>query len=125
MTLLAVPGCGGVTPSAREDAASAAAERFSGEVRGGDLEAGCAMLAPQTVEELEGSAGKPCAEALAEEDLPAVGTVRAVEVYGGQAEVRGSGDTLFLTDLGGPWQVVAAGCRPRRDRPYDCAVKGG
>jgi hypothetical protein len=40
------------------------------------------------------------------------------------AEVSFDGDTAFLTRMPGGWRVVAAGCRPRADDLYDCAVKG-
>ena len=34
-------------------------------------------------------------------------------------------DTVFLATFPGGWRVVAAGCTPRGDRPYDCTVAGG
>jgi hypothetical protein len=121
LILLIVAGCGS---GPREDAAAAAAQRFAGAVRDGDQARGCALLAPPTREELEKSQEMPCPQALGEEELPELGEIRQVEVYGHAAEVRGKGDTVFLTDLAGDWRVVAAGCTPRRDRPYDCTVKG-
>ncbi len=119
--VLALAGCG---PSAREDSAESAAERFAGTLREDDGGAACGMLAPETRRELEESSGTACAEAIVEEDLPQLGAPGEVEVYGHHAEVRGDGDTLFLTDHSGQWLVVAAGCVPRADLPYDCAVKG-
>ncbi|MFE5491394.1 hypothetical protein ACFQ7Z_15815 [Streptomyces virginiae] len=47
------------------------------------------------------------------------------DVYGWQAMVRLSGDTLFLSQFGKGRKVVAAGCTPRPDLPFDCQVKGG
>ncbi|MEW2587149.1 hypothetical protein [Streptomyces virginiae] len=47
------------------------------------------------------------------------------EVYGRQAMVRLSGHTLFLSQCGKGWKVVAAGCTPRPDRPFDCQVERG
>jgi hypothetical protein len=121
---LALAGCGSGT-SDRENAASAAATRFSAAAAGGDAAAACALLAPQTREELERSAEQACGQALTDEDLPAIGAIRRADVYGGHAEVRGAGDTMFLTDLGGDWRVVAAGCQPRGDAPYECTLTGG
>jgi len=120
---LAVVGCGTGTAH-RADAAATAVERFSAALASGDTAAACALLAAPTRRELQRSAERPCAEALGEENLPAVGTVRRTAVYGGHAEVWGAGDTVFLTDRGGTWQIVAAGCRPRRDAPYECALEG-
>ena len=34
-------------------------------------------------------------------------------------------DTVFLAVFPGGWRVVAAGCTPHGDRPYDCVVQGG
>jgi len=118
---LALAGCG---PSAREDKAESASERFAGTLRQDDGGAACDMLAPETRRELEDASDAPCAEAIIEEHLPDIGTPGEVYVYGHEAEVRGDGDTLFLTDYGGRWLVVAAGCEPRSGRPYDCALKG-
>lgn len=73
---------------------------------------------------MEDSGQKPCAAALGEEQLPAEGAVRAVEVYGRQAMVTLERDTLFLSQFPGGWRVVAAGCVPNTDKPYRCQVKG-
>jgi hypothetical protein len=93
----------------------------------GDTErsAACAVLAPNTASEVEQSAGKPCAQAILDEDLPAPGAVTGTDVYGQWAQVRLSDDTVFLAVFTGGWRVVAAGCRPRQDRPYDCVLQGG
>jgi hypothetical protein len=32
---------------------------------------------------------------------------------------------VFLAAFPGGWRVVAAGCTPRGDRPYDCTLQGG
>ncbi len=52
------------------------------------------------------------------------GAVEAVEVWGSDAQVRLSGDTVFLTDTPAGWRVTAAACEPRGELPYDCAVEG-
>lgn len=124
LAVTAVTGCGAVTD--RGDAAAAVATRMLSAAAGGkDGSAACALLAPDTVAELEQSADKPCAEAILAEDLPDPGAVVATDVYGQRAQVRLSGDTVFLAVFRGGWRVVAAGCTARGDRPYDCVLQGG
>ena len=122
VTVAAVAGCGSVAD--REDAAADVAVRMLTAVDSQDGATACAALAPDTVEEIEQSAEKPCAEAILEEDLPAPGQVLGADVYGQWAQVRMDDDTLFLAAFPGGWRVVAAGCTPRGERPYDCLVKG-
>lgn len=85
----------------------------------------CDQLAPRTKSELEQSAGKPCAEALPEEEVPEVDTPVDVRVFGTAAQVRWSGETTFLARFQGGWKVMAAACAERSDQPYDCAISGG
>jgi hypothetical protein len=59
-----------------------------------------------------------------EEELPAAGEVTGTDVYGQWAQVRLTGDTVFLAVFPDGWRVVAAGCTPRPERPYDCVLKG-
>ncbi|WP_079188263.1 hypothetical protein [Streptomyces sp. CB02009] len=87
----------------------------------------CALLAPQTRQEVASDVGD-CAKGLAQEQMPvASGDAAAAvaEVYGRQAVVRLRGYTLFLSQFDAGWKVVAAGCTPRPDMPFDCKVKGG
>jgi hypothetical protein len=121
--ILTVAGC--ASTGDREAAASATAQRLSSAIQAGDGPAACADLAPETAAEVAQSAGKPCAEAVLDEDLPDPGDVRAVSVYGQWAQVRTSTDTLFLAVFPGGWRVVAAGCEAQGNRPYDCQVQGG
>ncbi|MEV0719669.1 hypothetical protein [Asanoa sp. NPDC050611] len=120
---LALAGCGG--PGGREDAAAAVAVRLLDAVDQGDGDAACATLAPETLADLEQSADQPCAEAILGEDLPGPGQVTTTNVYGQWAQVRLDTDTVFLAVFRGGWRVVAAGCEPRGDRPYDCTLQGG
>ncbi|NEK59976.1 hypothetical protein GCU56_19145 [Geodermatophilus sabuli] len=83
----------------------------------------CALLAPATLETLESEELAPCADVIGELPLSG-GRVAAVQVWGGDAQVRLTGDTLFLTGTDAGWRVVAAGCRPRPEGPYDCQVEG-
>ncbi len=87
----------------------------------GDPESRCDLLAPKTREQLEKSGS--CSDALG--DLPLEGgEVVSVEVWGGDAQVRLSGDTVFLTRTSAGWRVAAAACTPTAEGPYDCEVEG-
>jgi hypothetical protein len=120
--LVALAGCG--STGGRAEAASAVATRLLTAIAGGDGAAACAVLAPGTTAELEESAGKPCPEAILDEDLPEPGPVDRTAVYGQWAQVRLATDTVFLGVFPGGWRVVAAGCDARGDRPYDCTLQG-
>ncbi|MEU4693874.1 hypothetical protein [Actinoplanes sp. NPDC023714] len=119
---LLLAGCGSV--GGREDAASAVAELLLSATAARDGAQACAVLAPNTVAELEDAAGKPCAEAVLDEDLPEPGPVTGSSVYGQWAQVHVAGDTVFLGVFAGGWRVVAAGCTPRGEAPYDCSLQG-
>jgi hypothetical protein len=120
VTVLAVTGCSSVGD--REEAAAQVALRLSNAVAAGDGAAACALLAPDTAETVAEDA--PCAEAILDQDLPRPGTVVGIDVYGQWAQVRLDDDTVFLASFGGGWRVVAAGCTPRANRPYQCSVEG-
>jgi hypothetical protein len=99
------------------------AQAFAAAASAGDTATGCALLAPATSRALEHDAEVPCTVALGEERLGG-GRVESVEVWGDEALVRLSDDTLFLTRTSGGWKVAAAGCTPNGDAPYDCRVEG-
>ena len=122
LLLMALAGCGSVAE--RGDAAADVGLRLLRAVESGDGPSACATLAPNTVRQLEESAGQSCDRAILDEDLPSPGTVTGADVYGQWAQVRLSGDTLFLAVFPDGWRVVAAGCTPRDGRPYDCAIQG-
>ncbi|WP_406864734.1 hypothetical protein ABZO31_31520 [Streptomyces sp. HUAS MG47] len=90
-----------------------------------DYDAACGLLAPATREQLEQDEERACPEALAAVRLPVARTLHATEVYGRQAMMRADDETLFLSQFSRGWRVVAAGCRPREGKPYQCVVKGG
>jgi hypothetical protein len=120
--VVVLAGCG--PAGDRAQAASAVATRLLAAAADRDGAAACAVLAPETTAELEESAGEPCPEAILGEDLPAPGPVARTAVYGQWAQVRLATDTVFLGVFPGGWRVVAAGCSPRGDRPYDCTLQG-
>jgi hypothetical protein len=89
----------------------------------GDPAQRCELLAPATLSALESDESASCATAL--EQIPLQGgTVESVEVWGGDAQVRLSGDTVFLAETDAGWRVTAAACQPRGEAPYDCEVEG-
>ena len=111
-----VAGCASLAPD--EDAAGGVAASFHAALSASDGAAACALLAPATASELDS-----CATAVL--GVPPADGVRSVEAFGRGAQVRMSGDTVFLTQVDGRWMVRAAGCTPRPEQPYDCEVEGG
>ena len=120
VVLVTATACG----SSSSTPSSHAAEQFYQALEAEDGTAACALLAPETREEIEDSAEAPCPTAILDEDIPSAGKVTATHLYGNQAQVRLSGDTAFLAEFDDGWKIVAAACTPRGERPYDCAVKG-
>ena len=88
-----------------------------------DAEARCDLLAPATLAAFEKDQTAPCTDAVQQLSLDG-GAVTSVDVWGGEAQVRMDGDTLFLTESEAGWRVAAAGCTSRGDAPYDCEVEG-
>jgi hypothetical protein len=83
----------------------------------------CDLLIPASRAALEQSESAPCAEAI--EDLPLEGgTVESVEIWGGDAQVKLTGDTVFLSETSAGWRITSAACTPRAEAPYDCEVDG-
>jgi hypothetical protein len=113
---LVLTGCG----STHEPEVERVATTF--EDRSADPRERCGLLAPKTLEQLEEESG-PCEDAVGNLRLGG-GDVTSVEVWGGDAQVRLGGDTLFLTRTPAGWKVAAAVCTPRAEGPYDCEVEG-
>ena len=118
--VLLLSGCAG----AQDGAAQRAAQAFYTAVAAGDGAAACAALAAPTRAELEQSSGKPCEQAVLEEDVPEVGQPVDVQVFGTMAEVSYDGERAFLSRYSDGWRVVAAACTTDRADRYDCMVKG-
>lgn len=115
-----VGGCG----SGQDDTVASVSDRFYDAVAARDGAAACAVLAPETLSELEQAEGKRCAEAILAEKPPEVGAVESVSVFGTMAEVRYQEETVFLARFQTGWRVMAAICRPQPHAPYDCRLKG-
>jgi hypothetical protein len=110
----AVAGCAGLQQPEVEQVAAAFTQSGAAER--------CALLAPTTVTALEHDESVPCADALGQLDLPGGRVVSSV-VWGDNAQVRLTGDSLFLTRTDTGWKVAAAGCTPRGDAPYLCRLE--
>ena len=106
------------------DAVESAVQDYAA-VSAEDGAAACDLLVPETRSELEGDAEVDCESAVLEQDLPSITEVETIEVYGRNARVVLDSDTAFLTQASAGWQLLAAGCVERRDRPYDCSISGG
>jgi hypothetical protein len=114
-------GCSG--PPGERDEVVSTARAWLAAVAAGDPAAECRLLSPAAQRSVA-TGDDTCEQALGDLDLPAGGTVGAVEVWSDRAQVRTGADTLFLVRLTGGWRVGGAGCTPQADRPYDCDVEG-
>ncbi|MFF8261297.1 hypothetical protein [Streptomyces virginiae] len=123
MLAVFLAGCG--ASGTRVDGARDVGRAFEQALASRDYGAACGLLAPETRTQLEEDEKQACAKALEEQELPVPGAVNGAEVYGRQALVHAGGETLFLSQFTGGWRVVAAGCTPQEDKPYQCVVKGG
>ena len=103
--------------------ARSATELLSAALAAGDGSAACRELSAAARAQVASVTGRSCAEGVLER-LPDPGRARRAEVWGSQAQVRTSHDTVFLSHFAGGWKVVAAGCTPRPGQPYDCKVSG-
>ncbi len=90
---------------------------------GEDPETRCDLLAPATLAAFEQDESTSCADAIQTIPLGG-GEIESVEIWGGDAQVRLSGDTLFLTETRAGWRVTAAACESRGEAPYECGVEG-
>lgn len=120
----ALSGCGA---GAAQDEARAASDAFVAEADG-DPAAACERLAPETRRTLEDDSGAGCQDVIGGLGLTSAGAARSVTVAGHSAQVRYTGDAVFLALFDDGWRVTAAGCeRVSADasEPYDCDVEGG
>ena len=89
----------------------------------GDPQARCALLASATAAAVKAADPGGCTATLGRLARSS-GQVTGVAVWGDEAQVHLSDDTLFLIRTGDGWKVAAAGCRSNGDRPYECRVEG-
>jgi hypothetical protein len=115
---VALTGCSSMQRSEVEQVATAFEDSAA------DPQTRCGLLAPATLIAFEQDESATCAEAMAQVPLGGGGEIEAVEIWGGDAQVRMSGDTLFLTETRAGWRVTAAACVPREQAPYECEVEG-
>jgi hypothetical protein len=102
-----------------------AAVTFHTAISSGDGASACAELTDDAAKEVEQAASTSCDEAILDADLPRASQPVQTDVYGREARAVLDGDIVFLTHTDGGWRVVAAGCTPQGDDPYDCTVQGG
>jgi hypothetical protein len=119
--VLVLSGCGG----AQDESVRSTVDRFYEALDADDGASACAVLAPRTRDELEQSAGKPCDDAILEEDLTVPAAIRQVHSFGTAAQVQWTGETTFLSRFREGWRVVAAGCSPVPPDRYDCEMEAG
>ena len=118
--VLSLASCAG----SQDSAAASVAEQLLQAVADGDGQGACAVLAPAARAELEDSSGKPCAEAVLEEDVGAASSPERIQVYDLMAQVRFASGTVFLSRFDGEWLVTGAACTPQpADQPYDCRIQ--
>jgi hypothetical protein len=114
-------GCSSLGPDS--SGAAAVARAFHAAAAAGDGSAACARLSARVADALAQSEGS-CEQAVLAADVPAAEQVRSVQVWGGRGLVVLDHDVVFVAEFDGGWRVTAAGCSPRKDRPYDCTLKG-
>ncbi|HWD02027.1 MAG TPA: hypothetical protein VG674_06165 [Amycolatopsis sp.] len=103
IALLGVAGCDSANNATVRDVA----QRF--------IEAPtCALLAPRARDSATCSSLPPLPRA----------PVGSVSSWGDEAQARTDRDVLFLHEFPSGWLITGAGCRPRNDQVYDCAVGG-
>ena len=107
--------------AAAEPTVGAVAGQFASAVARHDGAAACALLTDDARRDTE-TFGRNCAAQVG--DLPDPGAVQQVEVWSDAAQVRLTGDTVFLLHFPDGWRVSAAGCTPQEGAPYQCEVRG-
>lgn len=108
------------------DPAADRASHFYAAISDDDAAAACADLAVEARKALELQEGKPCEDAILDQDLPETDGAADVQVYGSMAQVAYKNETTFLSRYGDEWLLTAVGCPPvSGDRPHDCAIEVG
>ncbi len=122
LTALIVVGVAGCGAGPDKGGPARAAQAFYSALGSGDGTAACVELAPEARHKLEQSGDGQCAEAVTSLNLSGE-TIRRIEVFGRGARVVLDSDTAFLAKFPDGWRITAAGCKERKERPYDCQVE--
>lgn len=122
LLIVLLGGCSSLNPGTSQ--AADTAREFHSLLAAGKGEQACDLLIPTAIEALEEGEPGSCAAKLAELKLGKASSIVDSRAFGRNAQVELDGDTVFLTVSGGVWRVMAAGCTPRGERPYDCEVEG-
>lgn len=117
--LLLVVGCA----SASKPDVQETAERFQTAVRQHQDATACSLLSDEARSSLESASARSCTQALGALRLSTENPT-AIEVWGDNAQARLPDGALFLAEFSSGWRIIGAGCTPRPDRPYSCAVRG-
>jgi len=104
-----------------QPAALGAANAFQQAVREGDVQAACDLISPEARQRLESGSQQSCPAVLAALHLPSDPS-SSIEVWGDNAQLLLPSGALFLAKFRTGWKVTGAGCRPRAEQPYACAV---
>ena len=119
--VLSLAGCA----SANTPAVAHVVANFYTALQEGDGATACRLMVPATRSAVSQASGMPCAKGILSEKLPRPGAVDRVAIYGDQAQVRLAHDTAFMAEFPSGWRVVAVGCKPRRQAPYQCEADTG
>ena len=114
-TLLLLAGC--------SDVHLPEVEQVARDFAAGDPVTRCDLLTDAAVRAVEHEEPTGCAVAL-EELPPGAGGVVSAQVWGQEAQVRLTDDTVFLSRTPDGWRVAAAGCEASGGGNYDCLVEG-
>jgi len=102
------------------------ASHFYAAIAAKDAAAACADLASEARKALEQQEGKPCEDAILDQDLPEAVEHGKAHVYGSMVQVAYANETAFLSRYGDGWLLTAVGCPPvSGDKPHDCAIEVG
>lgn len=126
--MLAAASCGlsacGSASAVATTSPAAVAARFEHAISTKDYGAACRLLTPPTRDDVEKQSGRSCASTLPTLELPEQGRSESTRVYGRAALVTATGASVFLARSGDTWAVRAAGCTPKAEGPFDCALGG-
>jgi hypothetical protein len=120
LLLLPLAGCAPAHGSTAAAGPADVVRQFADAVRQRDGAAACALLSESARADL----GPSCAAEVPRLPLR-TGPPGATQVWGDAAQVRASGDTVFLSGYAQGWRITGAGCEPRGEGlPYECELGG-